>query len=408
MIDIHDYRGRRERLMAQVGPGLVLARGAAPGGAPSPNLRWLTGLVEPKAVLALAQSGIRIDTGARHPGPDYVRGRLVRQLLFLPASDPLARRWGEDARATADADAALLGVDAVLPLDELDLVLGRALSSTERLHYVRTSPPAFGGPPDPDAQFVAALRERFFGLALSDATERVHEARRIKDAVEVAAIERAAAVTRLAFERARQAIRPGVMECELEAEIARVYRAARAVHAFEPIVAAGANALSLHYRDNSARLEPGDLVLIDSGASLDGYKADVTRTYPVDGSFTARQREVYDAVWRAEREAIALCRPGALLAEVHERAWRVLEDAGFAAAFVHGTSHHLGLETHDVGDVHRPLAPGAVVTVEPGVYLPDERLGIRIEDDVLVTEGDPRVLTEAIAADPETIARHRA
>jgi Xaa-Pro aminopeptidase len=227
--------------------------------------------------------------------------------------------------------------------------------------------------------------------------------RRLKDADEVARLEEAIAVTGDAVTAAMAAARPGMVEHELEGEMLRVYRSRGAGLSFESIVASGPNACFGHYRDNSRRIEAGELVLLDTGGSVGGYRADVTRTFPVDGRFTARQREVYEAVLDAERQAIASVRPGVTLGDVHARAFDVIEAAGFGPAFYHGTAHYLGLHTHDVGDPFAPLEPGAVITVEPGIYLPDEAIGIRIEDDVLVTEGGRRVLTEAIPKELEEV-----
>jgi len=186
------------------------------------------------------------------------------------------------------------------------------------------------------------------------------------------------------------------MEHELEAEIVRVYRKHGGTHAFDPIIGCGPNALQLHYTANSGPIEAGRLTLIDTGASIDGYQADITRTIPVDGRFTERQREIYETVLAAQQAVIDRCKPGALVGELHAEAFEKIADAGYGQYFVHGTSHHLGLETHDVGDPERPLASGAVITVEPGIYIPEEEIGIRIEDDVLITADGHRVLSEAI------------
>ena len=397
------HAARRERLMRSSSPGLVLVRGAA-GATGNRSFFYLTGLDEPRAALLLAPQGVRIETGAGHPGPGYVRGRLVRQLLFLPRADALLARWGEDSAATVESvSAERAGVDAVLPAGELESVLERALQSAAALHVVPARQPALCGEDDADASFVARVRRRFFGLEIRDAGPLVHDMRRFKDEGEVAAIERAAGATRAALERVLALLRPAIAEHELECEIGRVYRAHGGGHAFSPIVAGGVRALKLHYRENSGTLDAGSLVLIDTGAAVCGYGCDVTRTYPAGGRFDVRQREVYAAVLAAQRETIAACRPGATLADLHEIAWRSLERAGFAERFLHGTSHHIGLETHDVGDVHRPLGPGCVITVEPGVYLDDEGLGIRLEDDVLLTAGEPRVLTASIPIEPEAI-----
>jgi Xaa-Pro aminopeptidase len=401
-------RERRERLMGQRNQGLILARGAARQGV-NPNFEYLTGLSEPRGAMLLAADGVRIGSGRLHPGPNYMRGRIARQVLFLQSPDPMAARWGEDAAVTTNSvDAGEAGFDAILPISDFVPLLEQALSRSAVLHYVRGAAPRLEGEEGPDAALLSRIRSGFFDVELRDATKTVHEMRRIKDDGEVARIERAASVTADALERLLSLVRDGISENELEGEITRSYRSRGATHAFDPIVAAGANALLLHYTANSGRIAGGQILLVDTGAKLDGYCADVSRSYPVDGKFTDRQRLVYDAVLLAQREAIALCRPGKLLSDVHARAWEAIDSAGFGGDFIHGTSHHLGLETHDVGDVHRPLEPGCVVTVEPGIYLATEGLGVRIEDDVLVTDGAPRILTEAIPKDPDELERRMA
>ena len=352
-------------------------------------------------VLILAASGMRIGFGRRHPGADYVHGRTARQLLFLPSRDPVAARWGEDAAATVESvTAERAGVDTVLPMAELDDVLTACLQTTGAVHLVRGNPPSLAGEPDGDTSFASRVSQRFLNLSVRDGSPAVHEMRRSKDDGEVVAIERAVEVTAAALDRVLRSVRAGLQEHEVEAEIVRAYRAQGATHAFDPIVACGARALLLHYRDNNGPLTADELLLVDSGASLNGYKADITRTYPVNGSFSKRQRQVYETVLEAQEAAIARCKPGVLLGDLHKHAHAVIDRAGFGEHFIHGTSHHLGLETHDVGDIHRPLAPGAVITVEPGIYLPEEHLGVRIEDDVLITPSGCRVLSESI---PKTI-----
>ena len=394
--------------MAQHGDGLILVRGAAPSG-PSANFFYLTGLAESRGALLLAPQGARIGIGARHPGPDYVRGRMVRQILFLPASDPLAARWGEDGTATAEHwTPERAGVDVILEATELAPLLGRLLQEAPTLHYVRGAPPSLVGHEDEDAAFVSRVRQRFFGVAVRDATPTVHELRRTKDEAEVRAIERSIELTGEALGRTLGLLRAGMHEYEVEGEISRVYRGHGAGHAFDPIIASGLNAVFPHYKDNAAEIESGRLLLIDTGAVVNGYCSDVTRTVPVDGRFDERQREVYETVLSAQRAAIELCRPGALLADIHSAAFHVIESAGFGRYFIHGTSHHLGLETHDAGDIHRPLTAGSVITVEPGIYIPDEQIGVRIEDDVLVTTDRPRVLSEAIPVSVEDIERRMA
>jgi Xaa-Pro aminopeptidase len=246
-------------------------------------------------------------------------------------------------------------------------------------------------------------------------------------------MRRAAEITRDGFQRARDTARPGRHEYEVEAVLREAFRSRGSERpAYSPIVASGANACVLHYVANNRRMEDGDLLLIDAGAEFNCYASDVTRTFPVNGSFTPAQRRSYELVLAAELAAIAAVRPGATLESVHLAAARVLTaglmELGLVAGpldealeakryrpwFMHGTSHWLGMDVHDVGAYYverkaRPLAPGMVLTVEPGLYFTasDERvppefrgIGIRIEDDVLVTETGVRVLSEAI---PKTI-----
>jgi len=326
---------------------------------------------------------------------------MVRQLLFLPARDPLASRWGEDSSATVDdTSAEECGVDAVFSSSEIESLLGSALQSAGLLYYVRGAAASLSGADDTDSAFVAKLRRRFIDLRVKDGSPAVHEMRRLKDEGEIAAMEKAVAVTAEAMGKVMSGLRPGMREYELEAEITRVYRRQGGTHAFDPIVACGDNALKLHYSDNSGPLEQGRLVVVDTGAAIDGYKADVTRTLPVGGRFDQRQREVYEVALAAELEAISSAGPGVFLGDLHAKAYEVIESAGLGEYFVHGLGHYIGLEAHDVGDYYRPLAPGAVITAEPGIYIPGEGIGVRIEDDLLITESGCRVLSEAI---PKTI-----
>jgi len=390
---------RRIRLLERFPDGLILVRGAGAGGV-NPNFFYLTGLREPSGVLALSASGLRVSTGKDHPGPDYLSGRFASQVLFLPSSDPVAAQWGEDARATYEGThEEAIGVDAVLPAREFAQRLTGWLQGAARLEYVRSASAVVEGV-DEDARFIDSIRNRFLNVELRDATAAVAGFRTVKDDVELAAMERAAAVTATGFARVLGSLRPGMIEHQLDAELIAAYREAGAGHAFGPIVGAGRNALKLHYRDNDGPIREEDLVLVDSGARLDGYCADVTRTFPASGVFSARQRDLYEVVLAAQEAAIEAIRPGVLLGELHATAWRTIEDAGHGAAFIHGIGHHLGIETHDAGDIHQPLRAGSVITIEPGMYLADEGVGIRIEDDVLVTPDGFRVLTAGI---PKTI-----
>ena len=237
-------------------------------------------------------------------------------------------------------------------------------------------------------------------------------------------MRRAADITRAGFERVLRFVRPGVLEYEIEAEFLHEFiRRGSRGFAYTPIVGSGPNACVLHYIENALECRDGDVVLIDVGAEYGGYASDMTRCVPVSGRFTARQRAVYDAVLRVMRGAMPLLRPGVMLADYHlqvgELMTKELVDLGLitpaevAAApahwpaykkyFMHGTSHFLGLDVHDVGHWHLPIEAGMVFTVEPGIYIREEGLGIRLENNILITENGFVDLMADIPVDAEAI-----
>ncbi len=397
------YEQRRESLMKEAPDGLILVRGAADDEI-NWNFYYLTGIREPGAAVLLAPDGTRVETGRRYPGPNYIHGRMVRQILFLPSVDSLAAVWGEDSSVTVDgADPRGLGFDAVYSADALERVLGSALRGEPTLQIVRAGEPSLSGSPGPDAAFVQNVRQRFFGATIREITSVVAEMRRVKDPDEVELIQKAVDLSNTALRAAMETARPGMHEYRLEGAITHVYRDAGAGHAFPSIVGSGGNAVLLHYTDNDGVIGPGELVLIDTGASVGGYNSDVTRTFPAGGRFSPRQREVYETVLRAVEAALDDAKPGALLGDLHAKAYAVIDEAGFGKFFIHGLSHMLGLETHDVGEVHRALVPGVVFTIEPGVYIPEEGIGVRIEEVVLITEDGARVLSADVPVTVEQI-----
>jgi len=390
------YTQRRAVLMAKHPEGMTLVQGAA-NGRPNKNFSYLTGMTASAAALLLVPDGIRACTGRNYPGVDYMRGRIVHQILFLPAADPMLSRWGEDASATVGTvKADTVGVDLVLHIGALKELLSQELDSGTALNYVRAVAPNLSGALDEDSMFLEQVRQRFFGARLVNATPAVEEMRRIKSEDEVQRTREAIAVTDQALRNLYRKAKAGMVEYELEAELTGHYRAHGGTHAFDPIVASGRNACSLHYVENNRRIEPGELVLVDTGVCLDGYNSDISRTFPIDGRFTARQKEIYQAVLKSLEEATALAVTGAFLGDIHARAFEVIAAAGFGKYFIHGTSHFIGLDTHDVGDRYLPLEPGAMFTVEPGIYIPEEGIGVRLEDEVLVTPDGNEVLSASL------------
>jgi Xaa-Pro aminopeptidase len=386
------------------------------------DFHYLTGFDEPHAVLVLA---------TEHPDHEAI--------LFVRPRDPEREKW-EGSRVGVDGAVAEIGVDAAFPIEELAARLPDYLANHERLLLRLGRDRSF------DDRLLVALdtvrgRARR-GVAcpteIVDPAAVVHEMRVIKSGSEVDAIRRAAAITHEAFRAAMACARPGLREREIEAVVRAVFmKNGSARVAFGPTVASGANATVLHYRQNDKRLADGELLLIDAGCECDYYASDVSRTLPVNGRFSAVQRAVYEIVLNAEAAAILAAKPGMTMDQIHRRAVEVIASGlsrlGVVAAdartvvdeelyrpfFMHRTSHYLGMDVHDVGSYFvgkkpRPLEAGMVITVEPGIYIPvdDERIapelrgiGVRIEDDVLITADGSENLTADIPKTVDEIER---
>ncbi|HXU43273.1 MAG TPA: aminopeptidase P N-terminal domain-containing protein [Burkholderiales bacterium] len=381
---------------------------------------YLTGFGEPEAVLVLTQS---------------------RSILFCRERNPEREVW-DGFRYGPERARERFGFDEAHPVEALDEALAQLLENQPALFY------PVGDDPQWDAramQWLNAVRAKVrAGVSAPDRVQDVRtlidDQRLIKDAHEQAVMRRAARIAAGAHRRAMQATRAGRSEYEIEAELLHEFRRNGAQFpAYSPIVAGGGNACVLHYVANDAPLRDGDLLLIDAGCELDGYASDITRTFPVNGRFSAAQRDVYEIVLAAQRAAIETVKPGASWIAPHDAAVRVLaqgmldlklvsgsldavlEKETYKRFYMHRTGHWLGLDVHDAGDYRRggqwrPLAPGMTLTVEPGLYIRaaddvPERLrniGVRIEDDVLVTAQGCEILTaEApkLAGDIEALMR---
>lgn len=275
-----------------------------------------------------------------------------------------------------------------------------------------------------DARYVEAFRQQYPLHRLERLAPLMHQLRVIKQPQEVQLIQTAIDITDAMFRRLLRFIKPGVWEYEIEAEMMHEFLRRRSRGpAYSPIIASGANACVLHYVDNSAQCRAADVVLLDLGAEYANYNADMTRSVPVSGRFTPRQRAVYDAVLRVMQEAKQMLRPGNLWDEYHREVGKVMEseliglgllDAHDVAKqdadaplykqyFMHGTSHFLGLDVHDVGNKYRRMEPGMIFTVEPGIYIRAEGLGIRLENNVLITESGNTDLMATIPLEADEI-----
>ncbi|MDX1684151.1 MAG: Xaa-Pro aminopeptidase [Saprospiraceae bacterium] len=246
----------------------------------------------------------------------------------------------------------------------------------------------------------------------------------VKNQYEVELMKRACEITNKGFRRVLEFVKPGVWEHEIDGEIMRVFLANRASgHAYHPIIASGKNACVLHYNENNRECKEGDLILMDFGAEYANYAADLSRTIPVSGRFTERQRNIYSAVLRTLKKATQLLRPGIALDDYEKEVGKLMtsellglgllsksdvEDQdpkkpAYKKYFMHGTSHHIGLDVHDLSNRYVPMKAGMVFTCEPGIYIPEENIGVRLENDILVTEGDPVNLMEEIPIEIEEI-----
>ena len=391
-----EFRARRERLLQELGCAVAIV----PAGEADPSLHhpwkphahfeYLTGIVdEPGAMLLLDPSN-----------PVAAK----RAVLLLRPLNPEVEKWDGFREELGAALRARTGFDTVMRTGMLGRLL---LEGTRRSRTLACLMPLaqWNSPVSADLAILRAQAERVPGTQVQDRSDLLLRMRAAKSAAEIACIREAGRITATGFAAAMRSMRAGMNEFDLQECVEHAYRTNGARElAFRTIAGGGFNATVLHYHANDRPLVDGELVVLDSGAKHAGYSADVTRTLPVSGRFTARQRELYDTVLRAQAAAIAAVRPGATLAQVDAAGRKVIADAGLGDAFIHGMGHHLGLETHDASP-DAPLEVGAVITIEPGVYLPKESIGIRIEDDVAVTEGGHEVLTPSIPRTADEVER---
>jgi Xaa-Pro aminopeptidase len=358
-------------------------------------------------------------------------------ILFCRENDPVMETWN-GRRAGLEGAVSQYGADDAFPVEDMDEILPGLLENRERVFYTMGNNVSFD---QRVLGWVNQVRKRSrAGVSAPDEyvslNHFLHEMRLYKSRAEVAAMRKAARISAKAHKQAMQVCRPGMMEFQIEAELKYVFMQNGARDpAYPCIVGGGANGCILHYTENSSMLNDGDLLLIDAGAEYDCYASDITRTFPVNGQFTAAQREAYEVVLEAQAAAIKKIRPGNHWDEPHNAAVKVLtqgmvelgilkgkvsqliKEKAFTKYYMHRTGHWLGMDVHDVGDYKvegewRTFESGMVLTVEPGLYLPasseglDRRwwnIGIRIEDDVLITDTGNEVLSDNVPKDADAI-----
>jgi Xaa-Pro aminopeptidase len=430
-VNSREFARRRKQLMDLIGANGIAVLTAAPERVrsrdtlftyrPDSDFYYLTGFEEPDAVAVL------------------MPGRSQGQFLLFCRERNKDRELWDGPRAGPEGAVADHGADDAFPITDIDDILPGLLERSDRVYY------PIGLNPEFDHRLLAWIQtlntKRQSGHAPSEIValdHLLHEMRLFKSRAEASVMRTSARIAVSAHARAMRACRPGMMEYELEAEFLHEFRRHGADCSYPPIVAAGANACVLHYRANNAELVDGDLVLIDAGCEYQMYASDVTRTFPVNGEFSAPQRELYEVVWAANHAATAKAVAGNHWNDPHDAAvvevTRGLKALGLLSGrtpslvrsqayrefFMHRTGHWLGIDVHDVGDYKvadhwRLLEPGMVMTIEPGIYVapgtkgPAKRwrgIGIRIEDDVQVTREAPKVLTADLPTTVEQIQRH--
>ncbi|MEA0926628.1 aminopeptidase P N-terminal domain-containing protein [Xanthomonas campestris] len=424
-----EYARRRKQLMQMAGEQAILILPAAPERVRSHDTHYpyrqdsdfwyLSGFPEPEAVLVLV-------LGRKH-------GEAI---LFCRERDAEREAW-DGPRAGQEGAVAQYGMDDAYPIDDVDEILPGLLEGRSRVYY------HFGRDVDFDLKLIGWLkrvREQVRHGAqppheFLELGHLLHEQRLFKSRDEIALMQQAADISVRAHRAAMQLARPGVHEYQLQAEIEREFRAADAWPAYGSIVGTGSNACVLHYRANNARSRDGELVLVDAGAEYRGYAADITRTFPVNGRFSAAQRALHDLVGAAQAAALAQAQPGIAYEAGHLAAVqtltegllrlgllkgtleRNLAEGHYKRFYRHKTGHWLGLDVHDVGEYRlagesRLLEPGMVFTIEPGLYVSADDtsvdakwrgIGIRTEDNVLITADGHRVLTDALARSADEI-----
>lgn len=417
-IDPKLFVSNRERLRALLPAGsvaIVNANDILPtnadgtlGNVPNTDLFYLTGVEQELSLLVLA--------------PDAFDEKQ-REILFLREPNELMETW-EGRKLKKDAATQISGIRQVKWLGEFETTLRNLLCDAEFV-YLNTNEHKRADVvvESRDARFIKDLQARFPLHSYRRLAPLLHRTRLIKSKAELELMQRAADITNDGLRRVLRFLKPGVMEYEVEAELIHEFTRQRARWAYQPIIASGANACILHYNENDQPCKKGDLVLLDVGASYANYNADLTRTFPVSGKFSKRQREVYQAVLRVMRASIA----GATVGKLH-RDWQLesklmmgeellslgllkksdlkkqTKDAPASQKyFNHGLGHVIGLDVHDVWQQTERFSEGWVLTVEPGIYLPKEGFGVRLENNVVVTEHGPVDLTAKIPVEADEV-----
>jgi Xaa-Pro aminopeptidase len=373
------------------------------------DLFYLSGIEQEQSVLVIAPN---------HPNPK------LREVLFLLEADEQMETWFGHKLTKLEAKN-ISGIETIMDMGRMELTLNEIILASDHIYfnfneYVKYSTEV----PSRDRRFSETLKSKYAGHNFERSAPLITELRMIKSDVEIELIQKAIDITGKAFKRVLKNTKPNLKEYEIQAEIEYEFTKNGANgHAYAPIIASGVNGCTLHYIENDKLCKDGDLLLMDFGAEYANYAADLTRTIPINGKFTKRQRAVYDAVLRVQKAAIKMLLVGntidILNKDVNELIKVELLELGLMSKeefddpikansilfkyYMHGTSHYLGLDVHDVGSKHEKMKAGMVFTCEPALYIKEENIGIRLENDILITDEGPVDLMKNIPIDPDEI-----
>lgn len=373
------------------------------------DLFYLSGIDQEETILVLV--------------PDFYDEKF-REMLFVKETNELIAIW-EGHKLTHEEATGISGIKSVFPSAEFEKMLPPLILESEHI-YLNSNEHnrAESVVETKDIRFINWCKKRFPLHRYERLAPLMHKLRSVKSTTEIDLLQKACDITAGGFRRVLEFVKPGVMEYEVEAEYVHEFLKNRSRgFAYAPIIASGFNTCVLHYIENNKECRTGDMLLMDVGAEYANYNADMTRAIPVSGRFTERQKAVYNAVLRVKNEATKMLAPGNTLKEYNQEVGKIMENEllglrlldktdiknqdpenpAYKKYFMHGTSHHLGLDVHDVGSVNQPMEEGNVFTVEPGIYIREENLGIRLEDDVVITGNGTSNLMQQIPIEADEI-----
>jgi Xaa-Pro aminopeptidase len=351
------------------------------------------------------------------------KNKSYREIAFVLAHDPEHAIWHGDRFSIKEAKT-VSGINTILKLDQWDKIMPALIRSTSTIYINPRQQERFETPVfSQNDRMAETLKKLYPDKNFIHAHAILQHLTMIKHPLEIAQLKKAINITGIAFDRVMHTLKPGMKEYEVEAELHYILTKNGCHHAFEPIVASGKSACTLHYIRNDRTIKKDELVLIDFGAEYAHMASDMTRTIPASGKFNARQRDIYISVMRVLEEISDIMRPGITLAQLNKETGKLIERELLRLKiitrsdlrnqdpsspirrkyFMHGISHHLGYDVHDKGERSVPLKAGMVLTCEPGLYIPEEKIGIRLENDILITRGKPKNLMENIPIHPDEI-----